>query len=64
MSKTSYISTATAQGAPKMFKILEVLSTIKTSAIKGEDLRPYQKSEKLLQLLWSTSPLQVPDRFY
>ena len=47
-----------------MFKILEVLSTIKTSAIKGEDLRPYQKSEKLLQLLLSTSPLQVPDRFY
>ena len=37
------MSTATAQGAPNMFKVLEVLSatTVENSAIKGEDLIPY-----------------------
>ena len=66
LSRTFYISTATAQGAPKMFWALKVPSTTiaKNSAVKGEDLIPYQKSEKILQSSWSTSlSQQVSDRF-
>ena len=48
MSKVLDISSAIAQVAPNILKILAILSdtTVRRSAVDREDLEPYWKSEK------------------
>ena len=53
-----YISSATARVAPKLLKILAILSdtTVRRSPVDWEDLKPYWKSEKRphFSRWWST----------